>query len=181
MVDIYLTVLRIGCDAAYLTRGCRYIHGKTKSAEFPGGSCPEVHLIWTPVPSSLTLPVVQSQERWGFLLAVGNTPETAEGAFDEGLSQMGTGNLRPSHDKAWAELWLRSSLEVVGSERLCRALIGCMFYLISAFPSIHDTSTSFGGISPGGLSNGGDGQDYWGHVFWDQVQDPLRQSIHPGL
>lgn len=82
---------------------------------------------------------------------------------------MATGNLRPSHEKAWKELWLQSKLEVTGSERLGKALIGCMFYLLSAFPSIHDTSNSFGGVSPGGLSNGGDGQDYWGHVFWDQV------------
>lgn len=119
--------------------------------------------------------------RWGFLLVVANTSESAEGAFDEGLTQMGTGNLRPSHDKAWAELWLKSTLEVVGSERLCRALIGCMFYLLSAFPSIHDTSSHFGGISPGGLSNGGNGQDYWGHVFWDQVSDPFGQMIHFGL
>eukprot|EP00066_Takifugu_rubripes_P004399 XP_003967747.1 PREDICTED: acid trehalase-like protein 1 isoform X2 [Takifugu rubripes] len=149
-------------------KGGRYIHGMTKSAEYPGGPRPAVHLIWTPVPSSLTLPAAQSQVCWGFLLAVANTSESAEGAYDEGLTQMGTGDLRPSHDKAWAELWLKSTLEVVGSERLCRALIGCMFYLLSAFPSIHDTSSSFGGISPGGLSNGGDGQDYWGHVFWDQ-------------
>lgn len=124
-----------------------------------------------PVPPTLTLPPAQSQGRWVFFLAAANSSETAEGAFDEGLSQVAAGNLRASHDKAWAELWLQSTVEVVGSERLSRALIGCMFYLLSAFPSIHDTSGTFGGISPGGLSNGGDGQDYWGHVFWDQVPD----------
>uniref|UniRef100_H3DF78 Uncharacterized protein n=1 Tax=Tetraodon nigroviridis TaxID=99883 RepID=H3DF78_TETNG len=150
-------------------KGGRYIHGSTKSAEVPGGPCPAVHLIWMPVPSSLTLPPGQSQGRWGFLVAAADCSETAEGAFDKGLSQMAAGNLRPSHNKAWAELWLQSSVEVLGSERLSRALIGCMFYLLSALPSIHHTSGSFGGISPGGLSNGGDGQDYWGHVFWDQV------------
>ena len=159
----------------------RYIYGNTKSAEFPGGSCPAVHLIWMPVPPSLTLPPGQSQGRWGFLLAAANSLEAAEGTFDEGMGQMVTGNLRPSHDKAWAELWLQSTVEVVGSERLSRALIGCMFYLLSAFPSIHDTSGSFGGISPGGLSNGGDGQDYWGHVIWDQVPDTLLSIVHLGL
>lgn len=140
-----------------------------------------VHLIWIPVPSSLTLPPGQSQGRWGFLLAAASGSETAKGAFDEGLSQMAAGNLRPSHDKAWAELWLESTVEVVGSESLSRALIGCLFYLLSALPSIHDTSGSFGGISPGGLSNGSDGQDYWGHVFWDQVPETLLSVIHLGL
>uniref|UniRef100_A0A8C4EYE7 Protein-glucosylgalactosylhydroxylysine glucosidase n=1 Tax=Dicentrarchus labrax TaxID=13489 RepID=A0A8C4EYE7_DICLA len=149
-------------------KGGRHIQGKTNSAEFPGGSCPTVHLIWTPVPSTLTLLPEQSQSRWGFVLVVANSLDTAEAGFDEGLDLMATGNLRPSHEKAWKELWLQSKVEATGSESLGKALIGCMFYLLSAFPSIHDTSSSFGGVSPGGLSNGGDGQDYWGHVFWDQ-------------
>ncbi|XP_039665978.1 protein-glucosylgalactosylhydroxylysine glucosidase [Perca fluviatilis] len=149
-------------------KGGSHIQGKVTTAEFPGGSCPTVHLIWTHIPPTLTLLPEQSQARWGFILVVANSLDTAEANFDEGLNLMATGNLRPSHEKAWKELWLESQVEVAGSERLCKALIGCMFYLLSAFPSIHDTSGSFGGVSPGGLSNGGDGQDYWGHVFWDQ-------------
>uniref|UniRef100_A0A3Q2CXJ3 Protein-glucosylgalactosylhydroxylysine glucosidase n=1 Tax=Cyprinodon variegatus TaxID=28743 RepID=A0A3Q2CXJ3_CYPVA len=145
-----------------------HIEGQTTTAEFPGGSCPTVHLIWTPVPSSLTLLPQQTNARWGFFLVVANSLEAATSSYDEGLNLMVTGDLRPSHEEAWKELWLQSKVEVTGSETLCKALIGCMFYLLSAFPSIHDTSSCFGGVSPGGLSNGGDGQDYWGHVFWDQ-------------
>lgn len=149
-------------------KGARHIQGQTSSAEFPGGTCPTVHLLWTAIPETLTMPPDQSQGRWGFILVVANSLESAEASFDQGLNLMASGNLRPSHEKAWKELWLQSKLEVSGSETLLKALIGCMFYLLSAFPSIHDTSSSFGGVSPGGLSNGGDGQDYWGHVFWDQ-------------
>ncbi|XP_013869091.1 protein-glucosylgalactosylhydroxylysine glucosidase [Austrofundulus limnaeus] len=149
-------------------KGGRHIQGQTTTAEFPGGSCPTVHLIWTPVPPALTLLPEQAKARWGFILVVANSSCAAEDCYDEALSLMATGDLRPSHEKAWKELWLQSQVEVKGSETLCRALIGCLFYLLSAFPSIHDTSGSFGGVSPGGLSNGGDGQDYWGHVFWDQ-------------
>ncbi|XP_053175127.1 protein-glucosylgalactosylhydroxylysine glucosidase [Scomber japonicus] len=149
-------------------KGGSHILGQVTTAEFPGGPCPAVHLIWSYVPSTLTMAPEQSEGRWGYLLVLGNTLESAEASFDEGLSLMATGNLRPSHEKAWKELWLHSRVEVTGSESLSKALIGCMFYLLSAFPSIHDTSKSFGGVSPGGLSNGGDGQDYWGHVFWDQ-------------
>lgn len=147
----------------------RHIYGQTTTAEFPGGSCPTVHLIWTDVPSTLTLDPGQSQARWGFILVVANNQESAEASFDKGLNLMAGGSLRSSHEQAWKELWLQSKVEVTGSETLGKALIGCMFYLLSAFPSIHDTSSSFGGVSPGGLSNGGDGQDYWGHVFWDQA------------
>ncbi|XP_036962943.1 protein-glucosylgalactosylhydroxylysine glucosidase isoform X1 [Acanthopagrus latus] len=149
-------------------KGGTYIHGMTKSAEIPGGSCPMVHLIWSHLPSTLTLLPEQSQARWGFILVGTNSLDIAKASFDEGLDLMAAGNLRPSHENAWKELWLQSKVEVTGSETLSKAVIGCMFYLLSAFPSIHDTSSSFGGVSPGGLSNGGDGQDYWGHVFWDQ-------------
>lgn len=146
----------------------RHIYGQTSTAEYPEGFRPTVHLIWTDIPSTLTLKPGQSQTRWGFILVAANSLENAESSFDKGLNLMASGSLRPSHEHAWKELWLQSKIEVVGSDTLCKALIGCMFYLLSAFLSIHDTSGSFGGVSPGGLSNGGDGQDYWGHVFWDQ-------------
>ncbi|XP_054632544.1 protein-glucosylgalactosylhydroxylysine glucosidase [Dunckerocampus dactyliophorus] len=149
-------------------KGGRYIQGQTHTAEFPGGPRPTVHLIWTPIPSTLTLPPERSQDHWGFIVAVANSLNLAKANFDEGLELMAKGDLRPSHEKAWQELWLHSKVDVMGSERLLKAVIGCMFYLLSAFPSIHDTSSSFGGVSPGGLSNGAEGQDYWGHAFWDQ-------------
>uniref|UniRef100_A0A673A999 Protein-glucosylgalactosylhydroxylysine glucosidase n=1 Tax=Sphaeramia orbicularis TaxID=375764 RepID=A0A673A999_9TELE len=149
-------------------KGGRHIYGQTATPEFPGVSCATVHLIWTTMPPTLTLLPEQSQARWGFILVVANSLESAESSFDKGLSLMASGNLRPSHEQAWKELWLLSKVEVKGSETLCRAVIGCMFYLLSAFLSMHDTTSCFGGVSPGGLSNGGDGQDYWGHVFWDQ-------------
>uniref|UniRef100_UPI003AAA9432 protein-glucosylgalactosylhydroxylysine glucosidase isoform X1 n=2 Tax=Centroberyx gerrardi TaxID=166262 RepID=UPI003AAA9432 len=149
-------------------KGGRHIQGQTTAAEVPGGSCPSVHLIWTPITPSVTLLPEQSQSRWGFILVLANSSESAEASFDQGLSLMATGNLRPSHKQAWKELWLESKVELTGSESLSKALIGCMFYLLSAFLSLHDASNPFGGVSPGGLSNGGDGQDYWGHVFWDQ-------------
>ncbi|XP_008310392.1 protein-glucosylgalactosylhydroxylysine glucosidase [Cynoglossus semilaevis] len=146
----------------------RHIQGQTSTAEFPGGPCPSVHLLWMSIPETLTLLAEQSQARWGFALVADNNFDSAKANFDQALDLMATGNLRLAHEKAWKELWLQSKIEVTGPENLSRAVIGCMFYLLSAFPFIHDTSSSFGGVSPGGLSNGGDGQDYWGHVFWDQ-------------
>ncbi|XP_031420514.1 protein-glucosylgalactosylhydroxylysine glucosidase isoform X2 [Clupea harengus] len=149
-------------------RGARHIFGQTKESEVQGGSRPSVHIIWTPLMTSLTLQAEQSQSRWGFLAAFARSNESAQSCFDTGLQLIADGNLRPSHNRAWAELWLGSRLEIAGEEPLSRALIGCLFYLLSAFPSLDQTSAAFGGVSPGGLSNGGRGQDYWGHVFWDQ-------------
>ncbi|CAL9696966.1 unnamed protein product [Knipowitschia caucasica] len=146
----------------------RHIYGHTTAAEYPGGICPSVHLIWTDIPLTLALAAGQSQARWGFILVAADSLQNAQNNYDKGLSLIAGGSLRSSHEQAWKEVWLHSKIDLVGSEILSKALIGCMFYLLSAFPSINDTSGTFGGVSPGGLSNGGDGQDYWGHVFWDQ-------------
>ncbi|XP_062318449.1 protein-glucosylgalactosylhydroxylysine glucosidase isoform X1 [Osmerus eperlanus] len=148
-------------------KGGRHIHGQTTTAEVPGGTCTSVHMIWTPMMPSLTLQPEQSQSRWGFIVALSNSAEGAKAHYDRGLEMMAFGDLRPSHQRAWEELWAGSLVELTGPDTLSRALIGCMFYLISAFPYLHEAS-KFGGVSPGGLSNGGEGQDYWGHVFWDQ-------------
>ncbi|XP_077596971.1 protein-glucosylgalactosylhydroxylysine glucosidase [Stigmatopora nigra] len=149
-------------------RGGSHIQGRAHTAEFPEGPRPTVHLIWTPIPSTLTLPPGKSQDCWGFLLAISDSLEVVESSFDEGLALMATGCLRRSHENAWEELWLSSKVEVKGSEKLLKAVIGCMFYILSAFPSRNSPISSFSGVSPGGLSNGCEDQDYWGHVFWDQ-------------
>ncbi|KAJ8352227.1 hypothetical protein SKAU_G00237030 [Synaphobranchus kaupii] len=149
-------------------RGGRHIQGQTKAAEVHGDPCPSVHLIWIPVETSLTLQSGQSQSRWGFMVVAADTAENAQMFFDRGLELMEGGNLRLSHCQAWAELWAGSRVELSGPDALSRAVIGCLFYLLSAFPPLRDAPSLFGGVSPGGLSNGRQGQDYWGHVFWDQ-------------
>ncbi|KAK7117244.1 hypothetical protein R3I94_022717 [Phoxinus phoxinus] len=152
-------------------KGARHIFGQTVSSEIPGGIRPFVHLIWTPIAFTLTLPPDQSQSSWVFLVALAGSDRSAKSCFDTGLGLIDTDDLRPSHQRSWAELWKGSSVEVMGDETLNRALIGCMFYLLSSFPSSIEGSNGplvFGGLSPGGLSNGSKDEDYHGHVFWDQ-------------
>lgn len=153
--------------------------GHTMSAEVPGVLRPCVHLIWTPLTSYVTLLPDQSQASWSFLVALAESTEIAQFCFDTGLELVESGDLQASHVRAWAELWHGSSVELAGPEPLSRAVIGCMFYLLSALPSLTETPAPFWGISPGGLSNGGhgQGQDYWGHVFWDQVKF-LTNNVH---
>ncbi|XP_069037660.1 protein-glucosylgalactosylhydroxylysine glucosidase isoform X2 [Lepisosteus oculatus] len=157
-------------------RGGRHVFGQTLTPEEAGGPQPHVHLIWTPVPSSLTLPSARSEECWVFLTAVADSAERAQSAYALGLSLIGSGDLSPSHCRAWAELWQGCGVELVGPSPVRRAVIGCLYYLLSAFPPLHDSSFLFGGVSPGGLSNGRRGQDYWGHVFWDQ-----DTWVYPGI
>ncbi|XP_016392039.1 acid trehalase-like protein 1 [Sinocyclocheilus rhinocerous] len=152
-------------------KGGRHIFGQTVSSEVPGGIRPFVHLIWTPITSTLTLSPDQSQSSWVFLVAVAGSDESVRLCYETGLGLIDTGDLRPSHLRSWAELWKGSSIEVEGAESLNRALIGCMFYLLSSFPSLREEANGpveFGGVSPGGLSNGSKEEDYHGHVFWDQ-------------
>ncbi|XP_077066219.1 protein-glucosylgalactosylhydroxylysine glucosidase isoform X2 [Siphateles boraxobius] len=162
---------RSGTAHVQVTHAHRHIFGQTVSSEIPGGIRPFVHLIWTPITSTLTLLPDQSQSSWVFLVALAGSDGSAKSCFDTGLGLVDTGDLRPSHLRSWAELWKESSIEVMGDDTLNRALIGCMFYLLSSFPCSIEASNGpsvFGGLSPGGLSNGSKDEDYHGHVFWDQ-------------
>ncbi|TRY97056.1 hypothetical protein DNTS_001462 [Danionella cerebrum] len=161
----------IDFQSAHDYKGGRHIFGQTLFSEVPGGIRPFVHLIWTPINSTLTLLSNQSQSTWIYLVAVAGSNETVQSSYDTGLRLLETGDLSSSHQTSWAELWKASSIEVIGAESLNRALIGCMFYLLSSFPYLNenmDAGFMFGGASPGGLSNGSEDEDYHGHVFWDQ-------------
>ncbi|RXM30030.1 Acid trehalase-like protein 1 [Acipenser ruthenus] len=105
---------------------------------------------------------------WVFLTALADTAERAQSCYSEGLALIGSGDLLPSHRRAWAELWAGSAVQVKSPAPLQQAVIGCLYYLLSSLPPLKPTDFLFGGLSPAGLSNGRRGEDYWGHVFWDQ-------------
>lgn len=146
-----------------------YLYGKTLVPEVEGGPQPTVHMIWTPVPQSVTLPGDHKEQRWEFLTAIAETEEDVQRTFCEGMSLIGSGSLYLSHVQAWAALWEGCCVDVDGPLSLSQAIYGCLYYLLSAIPPPGSAGFPFSGISPGGLSNGTSGEDYWGHVFWDQV------------
>ncbi|XP_074086767.1 protein-glucosylgalactosylhydroxylysine glucosidase [Macrotis lagotis] len=147
-------------------QGARYLYGHTLVPEQPGGPRPEVHMLWSPVPSSLTLSEGEEQT-WDFLTVVGGSKEEAEAQFLEAATLQAAGVLYSSHVEAWRSLWETWALDLAGSFPLRQALRGCLYYLLSALPN-QGASEPFHGLSPGGLSNGCQGECYWGHVFWDQ-------------
>ncbi|NXG05484.1 PGGHG glucosidase, partial [Sakesphorus luctuosus] len=149
-------------------QGAHYIYGQTLVPEVEGGPRPTVHMLWTPVPLSLTLGGEEQERSWEFLTSVAESEEEAKQSYSEGLSLMATGSLHCSHTHAWAVMCQGCSVELDGPLALQQALHGCLYYLLSAIPPQDSSGFLFHGISPGGLSNGTQGEDYWGHIFWDQ-------------
>ncbi|XP_056657000.1 protein-glucosylgalactosylhydroxylysine glucosidase [Monodelphis domestica] len=148
-------------------RGARYLHGRTLVPEQPGCALAEVHLLWMPVPLTLSLAADEQERTWDFLTLVAGSRAQAEAQFLEALSMRAAGTLFPRHSAAWAELWEAWAADLEGPLALRQALRGCLYYTLSALPP-PGCPEPFHGLSPGGLSNGGFGQCYWGHVFWDQ-------------
>ncbi|XP_069660528.1 protein-glucosylgalactosylhydroxylysine glucosidase isoform X2 [Haliaeetus albicilla] len=149
-------------------QGAQYIYGKTLVPEVEGGPRPTVHMLWTPVPQTLTLHGEERERSWEFLIAVAESEEEAKRSYSEGLALIAAGSLHSSHIHAWAMLWRGCCIDLDGPLPLRQALYGCLYYLLSAIPPQGNPGFLFHGISPGGLSNGTQGEDYWGHVFWDQ-------------
>lgn len=149
-------------------QGAQYIYGKTLIPEVEGAPQPTVHMIWTPVPQAVTLPEEEQERTWEFLASVAESEEEVKRCFSEGTSLIAAGSLYSSHTQAWAALWKGCRVDIDGPLPLRQALYGCLYYLLSAIPPLDSPDFLFHGISPGGLSNGTQGEDYWGHVFWDQ-------------
>ncbi|NWQ83473.1 PGGHG glucosidase, partial [Columbina picui] len=150
-----------------------YVYGQTLVPEVAGGPRPTVHMLWTPVPRALTLPAGERERCWQFLTAVADSREEAERSYGAGLALAAAGALHASHVQAWAARWDGCGVELDGPLALRKALRGALYYLLSAIPPQGSPGFPFHGISPGGLSNGTRGEDYWGHVFWDQVHGGL--------
>lgn len=148
---------------------CSYVYGTTLVPEVEGGPQPTVHMLWTPVPQDLTLCGEEQERSWEFLTAVAESEEEVKRSYSEGLALIASGSLHSSHIHAWDALWQGCCIDLDGPLPLRQALYGCLYYLLSAIPPRDNPGFIFHGISPGGLSNGTQGEDYWGHVFWDQV------------
>uniref|UniRef100_UPI00398EC50C protein-glucosylgalactosylhydroxylysine glucosidase n=1 Tax=Pristiophorus japonicus TaxID=55135 RepID=UPI00398EC50C len=148
--------------------GATYIYGQTLTPEVEGAARQSVHMISKPLPESLTLLPQQQSDSWIFLTAVADTEERVKECFVEGQTLVQLNQLYSSHVAAWAALWKESCVNVRGCRRLNQALYGCLYYLLAALPPLKPTDFQYIGLSPGGLSNGGNGEDYYGHIFWDQ-------------
>lgn len=160
-----------------------YIHGETLTPEVKGAARQSVHMISMPLPESLTLLPNEQSGSWQFLTAVADTEEQVKECFVEGQILVQSDQLYSSHVSAWAALWSESCISLRGCSKLNQALRGCLYYLFSALPPDKSTDFQYIGLSPGGLSNGGNGEDYFGHIFWDQEiwLYPVVLAFYPRL
>lgn len=126
-------------------------------------------MLWTPVPSSLTLGKGEEEGAWEFLTVVGSSRAEAQACLSEAQQLQAGGGLYSAHAQAWAQLWADCGLDVAGDLPLRQALRGALYYLLSALPQPGTPGYACHGLSPGGLSNGSREECYWGHIFWDQV------------
>ncbi|XP_069480190.1 protein-glucosylgalactosylhydroxylysine glucosidase isoform X2 [Ambystoma mexicanum] len=162
--------------------GAQYIYGTTLIPEVADCPLQSVHMIRSPIPQSVTLSAGEQEESWDFFAAVADTEEEVKKRFSEGLALSASGELWTTHEKAWEKLWEGGCIDAEGPLPLRQALYGCLYYLLSSLPPLGSPGL-FSGISPGGLSNGQEGEDYWGHAFWDQDtwMYPNILLFHPDL
>ncbi|XP_023578636.1 protein-glucosylgalactosylhydroxylysine glucosidase isoform X4 [Octodon degus] len=149
-------------------QGFRYLYGHTFTPEQPGRAQKEVHMLWTPVPPSLSLGKGEENRTWDFLTVVGGSQMEAQACLTEALELQARDSLYATHVQAWAQFWTGCSLDVAGPLAVRQALRSSLYYLFSALPQPGTSGHICHGLSPGGLSNGSQGECYWGHVFWDQ-------------
>ncbi|KFP91162.1 Acid trehalase-like 1, partial [Apaloderma vittatum] len=125
-------------------QGAHYVYGRTLVPEVEGGPRPTVHMLWTPVPQTLTLHGEEQEQSWQFLTALAQPFSGQQLSHPEGLACFPPGDARgflplqslqlwraPSPDGGPAEITLVRYQRVAGafqcptsqSHRL--ALLGC--------------------------------------------------------
>ena len=148
--------------------GINHFHAKIKEAEMPGSDVLEVVVVSSVLDSKL------EAGKYLSISAFGYTTDEATKFYNLASDYYVAQKLRDTHIRVWSYIWNTVSITVDNPE-LSLNVNSSLFYLLSAFPAfclpLEDVDLYpfvFYGVSPGGLGNGGDGEDYWGHVFWDQ-------------
>ena len=109
-----------------------------------------------------------------FISSFGYTYNEAVKFYNLAVQYHNQNSLMSSHQQSWCYLWKLVNIDVDNTD-FAKTVKTSLFFLLSAFPhfalqnpDLDNYPFVFFGVSPGSLGNGGDGQDYWGHVFWDQ-------------
>uniref|UniRef100_H2ZEB2 Protein-glucosylgalactosylhydroxylysine glucosidase n=1 Tax=Ciona savignyi TaxID=51511 RepID=H2ZEB2_CIOSA len=120
-----------------------------------------------------------------FLLSVGTTRLIAQDFYKRGMEAVSIDSLFRMHSTEWLHTWDSTGLRVITNLQTTQYILSSFYYLLSNFPTIRAQvhPPKFYGVSPGGLTNGGRGEDYWGHVFWDQDfwMAPALLPLYPDL
>ncbi|XP_063691266.1 protein-glucosylgalactosylhydroxylysine glucosidase-like [Bolinopsis microptera] len=109
-----------------------------------------------------------------FLFAFGYTHNEAVEFYNLAVHYYNNKSLMSSHQRSWDFVWRSVNVDVDNTD-FAKTVKSSLFFILSAFPhfalenpDLENYPFDFYGVSPGSLGNGSDGEDYWGHVFWDQ-------------
>lgn len=148
--------------------------GKTITTEEVNSKHIQVCLMHTDIPKNITLQSETFEAKTAsyiFLTSIDNNYDETMQYYLLGVKGQYEGILYSSHREEWKNTW-GNGLMTLGSESKfqMQSVKSGLYYLLSAFPPTNSQiyPYEFYGASPGGLTNGGEGEDYLGHVFWDQ-------------
>ena len=109
-----------------------------------------------------------------FLFAFGYTHNEAVEFYNLAVHYYNNKSLMSSHQNSWDFVWRSVNVDVDNTD-FAKTVKSALFFILNAFPhfalenpELENYPFDFYGVSPGSLGNGSDGEDYWGHVFWDQ-------------
>lgn len=145
-----------------------YYHGTNTEPEEYDVKLSQIHILFTDVPSLITIRTSQSYKKMFFFTAIGRTRQKVVEAYHKAKVWSERQTLFAHHKSAWEALWKQGYIDIKGDLNLAQVTYAAQYYLYSSLPTREKTKwPGFVGLSPGGLAHG-TVKDYGGHVFWDQ-------------
>ena len=65
-----------------------------------------------------------------------------------------SGTLEQTHVDGWREVWDSGRIDIEGNTTLASSVYSALYYILSAMPTVEETSWPFIGLSPEDLAHG---------------------------
>ena len=65
-----------------------------------------------------------------------------------------SGTLEQTHVDGWREVWDSGCIDIEGNTTLASSVYSALYYILSAMPTVEETSWPFIGLSPEDLAHG---------------------------
>uniref|UniRef100_A0A914DN33 C-type lectin domain-containing protein n=1 Tax=Acrobeloides nanus TaxID=290746 RepID=A0A914DN33_9BILA len=153
----------------------KIFQAQPETVEAANVTAPNLTVVSTSVPTSLTLSKSEISKTWVFYSVITmNNDSLAISLYNKGqnlstFQNDGTSGFMTMHKEEWEKIW-QSRIDVIGNCSLARVIHSSYYYILSSTPistNYDDDGWPFFGLSPASLAND-DSQNYHGHVFWDQ-------------
>lgn len=148
-----------------------------------------VHIFWMEVISQMAIRGVGGVPPMTLIMAVDWNEGDARSEFQQAVgivNTQGTDILLREHKATWDRVWNEGRVEVVGNQYVSKIANFAQYYLLSSMPALfpaqglqHDQI--YHGVGRSSLGKGALGQDYQGHIMWDNEMYilPAMLLFHP--